>query len=115
MELWTSLLVGSLAGISVLLLASRNLFRLLLGVALIAQAANFLVFAAAGLGSGSTPVIAKDASALPEDHPDPLAQALVLTAIVISFGVLAFCLSLLTVTFRRSGGSDTSTLSKTES
>ena len=75
-------------------------------------AANLLVFAAAGLGDGTTPIIAKNAETLPKGHPDPLAQALVLTAIVISFGVLAFCISLLKQTHRRSGESDISVLDK---
>ena len=66
-----------------------------IGLALIAQAANLLVFSAVGLRGLTTPIIKKGATALEEGHPDPLAQALVLTAIVISFGVLAFCLTLL--------------------
>ena len=82
---------------------------------LLAQAANVLVFTAAGLGRGDTAVIAKTAKELPEEHPDPLAQALVLTAIVISFGVLAFCLVLLKRTHRRTADADVDALARVES
>ena len=105
MEIAIAILIGILAAAGTALLLSRNLFRILLGLALIAQAANVLVFSAAGLGDGSVPIIAESAEALPEGHPDPLAQALVLTAIVISFGVLAFCITLLKKTHSQSGGS----------
>ncbi len=112
MELIVAILIGFLAAAGVFLILDRNLFRILMGLALFGQAANFLVFSAAGLGDGSTPIVAEDAQALPPNHPDPLAQALVLTAIVISFGVLAFCITLLKQTHRRSGESDIAVLSK---
>lgn len=114
MENMIALLVGLLVAVGVYLLSTRNLFRILIGLALLAQAANVLVFAAAGLGDGATPIIPAKADAPPDPIPDPLAQALVLTAIVISFGVLAFCLTLLKRTHGRTGGSDTDALSMTE-
>lgn len=115
MEIAIAILIGLLAAVGTALLLSRNLFRILLGLALIAQAANVLVFSAAGLGDGSTAIIAESAEALPEDHPDPLAQALVLTAIVISFGVLAFCITLLKKTRSRAGGSSITSLEGVDS
>jgi len=115
MELPIAILIGFLAAAGVYLLLDRNLFRILIGLALLAQAANMVVFAAAGLGDGSHAVIAKDATVLPAGHPDPLAQALVLTAIVISFGVLAFCLTLLKKTHHRSGDADIRSLDKPDS
>lgn len=113
MEIYIAILNGFLAATGIYLLLDRNLFRILMGLALLAQAANLMVFSAAGLGDGSTPIIAKDAETLPEGYPDPLAQALVLTAIVIGFGVLAFCISLLKQAHRRSGESDIKSLDKT--
>ena len=58
MEFIIALLNGTLAAAGVYLLLDRNLFRILLGLALLAQAANLLVFTSAGLGDGSTPIIA---------------------------------------------------------
>ncbi len=115
MEVFIAIMVGCLAACGARLLLQRSLFRVLIGLALIAQAANVLVFTAAGLGKGDTAVIGPDAKALPEGHPDPLAQALVLTAIVISFGVLAFCLVLLKRTHRRTADADLEALAQTES
>ncbi len=115
MELIIAIMIGCLAACGARLLLQRSLFRVLIGLALLPQAANLLVFTAAGLGRGDTPVIPKGAEALPEGHPDPLAQALVLTAIVISFGVLAFCLVLFKRTHRRTAAADVDALARTES
>ena len=115
MEPFIAILIGLLAAAGTYLILNRNLFRILIGLALIAQAANVLVFAAAGLGDGTTAIIPADRDTPPETMPDPLAQALVLTAIVISFGVLAFCLTLLKRSYRRTGESDISMLSKIDS
>lgn len=114
MENVIALLVGLLVMSGAFLLLSGNLFRILLGLALLAQAANVLVFAAAGLGDGTAPIIPPDAQGPSESMPDPLAQALVLTAIVISFGALAFCITLLKKTHGRTGGSDVDVLAQTE-
>jgi multicomponent Na+:H+ antiporter subunit C len=102
MEALISLLIGILVAAGTRLLLDGGLFRLILGVALLAQAANLLVFAAAGLGDGSHAIISAGADRLPEPHPDPLAQALVLTAIVIGFGAIAFCLGVLAKVRQRS-------------
>ena len=112
MELPIAILIGFLAAAGVYMLLDRNLFRILVGLALLAQSANMVVFVAAGLGDGGHAIIPESATGLPEGHPDPLAQALVLTAIVISFGVLAFCLVLLKVTHRRAETSDADLLGR---
>ncbi len=114
MEVPIAILIGFLVASGIYLVLGRNLFRMLVGLALLALSANLLVFAAAGLGDGTHVIISETAVAPPDDHPDPLAQAFVLTAIVISFGVLAFCLTLLTRTYRRTGGSEVSSLSPSD-
>ena len=110
MEIYLAILVGIMAACGTRLLLRRNLFRVLIGLALFAQAANLVVFMAAGLGPGSTAIIPPDADQLAPGYPDPLAQALVLTAIVIGFGVLAFCLVLLKRTHRRTADADADNL-----
>lgn len=115
MELCIASTIGVLAACGTRLVLGTSLFRMLIGLTLLAQAANVLVFTAAGLGRGDTAIIAPDAMTLPAGHPDPLAQALVLTAIVISFGVLAFCLVLLKRTHRRTAASDIDSLERVES
>ncbi|MBL9155608.1 MAG: NADH-quinone oxidoreductase subunit K [Verrucomicrobiales bacterium] len=97
MDLILPILVGLLAALGAASMQSGDLFRLLIGLVLLGQAANLLVFTAAGLGDGTPPVV-QIGERLPGDGSgDPLAQALVLTAIVIGFGVLAFCLALLSL------------------
>jgi len=106
MDLILAILVGLLAALGAASMQSGGLFRLLIGLVLLGQAANLLVFTAAGLGDGSPPVV-RSGESLPESGGgDPLAQALVLTAIVIGFGVLAFCLALLSLGRFRNDHSD---------
>jgi multicomponent Na+:H+ antiporter subunit C len=114
MEVFIAVLIGWLATCATLLLLSRSLFRIIIGLALLGQVANVLVFSAAGLGDGGHPIIESDATALAEVQPDPLAQALVLTAIVIGFGVLAFCLVLFKRMNSRFENSDVEALAQTE-
>lgn len=95
MILILSLLVGLLFAAAVYLLLHRSLARVLMGLAMMSYGTNLLIFVAGGLGSGKAPIIGTVAAG--EVPADPLPQALILTAIVISFGVLAFAL----VLFRR--------------
>ncbi len=86
--------VGVVYAAAFSLLLQRDLLRVLLGVALLGHGANLVVFAAAGVGHGPAPLVAAGAVAPPPGAVDPLPQALVLTAIVIGFGVLGFALAL---------------------
>ncbi|MDR7522053.1 MAG: NADH-quinone oxidoreductase subunit K [Armatimonadota bacterium] len=83
-----ALLVGVLVATGLYLLLGRSLLRQIIGLALLSHAANIMLLLSAGL-RGGVPVIG--ASATPTD---PLPQALILTAIVISFGITAFLLAL---------------------
>ena len=93
MAIWLAAVVGCLYATGVYMLLRRSLFKLVLGLVLISHGANLLIFAAGGLTRAEPPVIPAHApDAIPET--DPLPQALILTAIVISFAVLAFTLVL---------------------
>lgn len=65
---------------------SRNLVRMLLGLSLLATGANLLLFLTGRIGSTQPPIIADGQQRLGE-AADPLAQALILTAIVIGFAL----------------------------
>lgn len=82
-------LVGVLVATGFYLLLGRSLLRQIIGLSLLSHAANVIILMAAGL-RGGVPVI----GAAPGPMTDPLPQALILTAIVISFGVTAFLLAL---------------------
>lgn len=73
------------------LLLDRSLTRVLLGFLLAGNATNLLVFLMSG-DFGSAPILGDDAT---EPMSDPLPQAFILTAIVITFGVSAFMLALI--------------------
>ncbi len=94
MAILLSVVVGVLFGAGVYLMMRRTLVQLLLGLGMIGNAANLLIFSAAGLTRSRAPVVPEGASAPPVPHADPVPQALILTAIVISFGVIAFALAL---------------------
>jgi len=90
MELLFSVAVGLLIAGGVYLLLRGRTFPVILGLALLAYAANLILFASGRLKVGLWPVITYGQ----EEYPDPLPQALVLTAIVIGFAMTAFVLVL---------------------
>lgn len=94
METTLAIVIGALYAISFYLMLRRSMVRLILGLMLFSQAVNLLLFTAAGLTRGQPPIVPPGAETLLAPYADPLPQALILTAIVISFGVLAFTLAL---------------------
>ena len=80
---------GGLFACGVYLVLERTLTRVVIGYALMAHGAN-LVLLAAGGRAGGAPIVGGS----PGLFADPLAQAMILTAIVISFAVTAFMLAL---------------------
>jgi len=94
MTLVLALTIGLLFACGVYCLLRRSIVRLVIGIMLIGQAANLLVFTSHGLTVGEPAIIESSRKVLETPHADPLPQALVLTAIVIGFGVVAFLLAL---------------------
>jgi multicomponent Na+:H+ antiporter subunit C len=86
-------LVGALFAAGTYMLLRRSIVKTIIGLVLISQAANLLIFAAGGLTRSRPPILPADGTP-PLATADPLPQALILTAIVISFGVLAFTMVL---------------------
>lgn len=94
MAILLSIVVGILFGVGVYLMMRRTMVQLLIGLAMIGNAANLMIFSASGLVRSRPPLVPEGAQAPPVPHADPVPQALILTAIVISFGVIAFTLAL---------------------
>ena len=94
MEALLSVTVGILVAGAVYLMLDRNLLRFLFGLALISNAANLLIFASGRLTPGKPPLVPEGAYAPEGVVANALPQALVLTAIVIGFGLFAFALVL---------------------
>lgn len=80
-----------LFGIGTWLLLQRRLSRIIIGLGLVSHGANLLLIVS---GRGGLPAFAQEAPANPDQYVDPLPQAMLLTAIVISFGVTAFLLAM---------------------
>ena len=94
-----ALLVGILFGAGFYMLLRRSLVKLAIGLSLIAQATSLLIITVAGVTRGLPPIIPIGETALAAPYADPLPQALILTAIVISFGVQVFALVLIRRSF----------------
>ncbi|HEX9874165.1 MAG TPA: NADH-quinone oxidoreductase subunit K [Deferrimonas sp.] len=95
MELLIAIVVGGLYAAGIYMLLRPSPVKLAIGLGLLTNAVNLLIFVAAGLTPGRAPLVEAGAVAPSIPFADPLPQALILTAIVIAFGVLAFTLVLL--------------------
>jgi multicomponent Na+:H+ antiporter subunit C len=92
-NLTIALLIGVLYTVGTYLLLQRTLTRIVIGLALLSHGANLLLLQAGG-GRGAVPFVGPEGGAELATTADPLPQAMVLTAIVITFGVSAFLLAL---------------------
>ena len=86
MEAMVSIVIGVMTAGAVYLLLRAQIFPVVLGITLLGYAVNIFLFASGRVTLGSAPLVEQGLSHL----PDPLPQALVLTAIVIGFGMTAF-------------------------
>jgi len=97
--------VGALFTLGTFLLLRDDIVQVVWGVAIISQAANIYLISMGGVAEGTSdriPVLISHHAPFPETA-DPLVQALVLTAIVISFGMTAFALVLSYRTYEENG------------
>lgn len=94
METALALTIGVLVAAAAYLLLARDLPRALLGFVLLGTGANLSILASGRVGTMAPPLVASGAEALAATAANPLPQALVLTAIVIGFGLAAFALVL---------------------
>lgn len=114
MEIILAFVIGGLFAAGIYMLLRRSLVKLLIGLVLLSHAANLLIFTAAKLTRGQPPVIDMNATTLEPPFADPLPQALILTAIVISFGVMAFALALAFRAYRSVGTDDLDRMKSTD-
>jgi multicomponent Na+:H+ antiporter subunit C len=91
MELLLAIVAGVLYATGLYLMLRRRLAQLIIGLALLSNGSNILILSAAGVTRAKPPLVADAAMAVGQ-FADPVPQSLILTAIVIGFGVLAFSL-----------------------
>jgi multicomponent K+:H+ antiporter subunit C len=95
MEAVLSVAIGVLAGSGIWLLLRPRTYQLLIGLSLIAYAVNLFILAMGRLRVGNPPILITGEEGSLAGYTDPLPQALILTAIVISFAATAIYLVVL--------------------
>ena len=86
---------------------------MIFGLILLSNAVNLLILTVGGVTRGAPPIITQGATELAAPYANPLPQALVLTAIVIGFGLIAFALVLVYRTYATTGTIDVDALGGT--
>ncbi|MBM6619217.1 Na(+)/H(+) antiporter subunit C [Bacillus suaedaesalsae] len=99
MEVIMSILSGILFTCGVYLLLQKRLMKVIFGTVLLSHGAHLFILTMGGLRSGAPPIL-KDGVTT---YTDPLPQALILTSIVISFGITSFLLVLAYKAYKTNG------------
>lgn len=110
MELLLVILVGVFYSSGIYMMFRRSMVKLLIGLMLLGNGANILIFLMGGLTKGRAPIIDEQHKAFTEIYADPIPQALILTAIVISFALTAFAIVLLKRVYATTGSDDLDSL-----
>jgi len=92
MELLMASGIGALTAAGIYLCLRSRTFDIVLGLTLLSYAVNLFIFSMGRLSIGKAPILRDGVPATLEHYADPLPQALVLTAIVISFAMTAVLL-----------------------
>ncbi len=114
MEPLLAIVVGFLFAFSIYLLLRRNLVRVVIGVIILSNAVNLLFFTVSRIDRGIPPLIPAGEYVPVGDIANPLPQALILTAIVIGFGLLAFSLVLTYRAYKELGTIDVDEMREAE-
>lgn len=110
MEFALACLVGLFFTVAIYLLLSRAVIRMLLGIAILGNAVNLLIFTAGRLTRDVPPIVPDGQLQLTGSFANPLPQALILTAIVIGFALFTFLLVLGYRAYQELDADDTDTM-----
>lgn len=94
MEFAIAILVGLFVAVGVYFLLSRSIIRMLLGLTVLGNGVNLLIFTGGRLTREEAPIVPAGAEQIQGVVANPLPQALILTAIVIGFAMFSFLLVL---------------------
>jgi multicomponent Na+:H+ antiporter subunit C len=111
-ELILAITAGVLYGAGFYLMLRRRLAQLIIGLGLLGNGTNLLIFEGGGLTRAGAPIISEAQTKMAGGFADPVPQALVLTAIVIGFGLLAFSLVLAHTVHEITGSDDIDEIGK---
>ncbi|WP_309084109.1 Na+/H+ antiporter subunit C [Chelativorans sp.] len=107
MEAILAVVVGIFFAVAIYLMLSRHIIRILLGITIFGNAVNLTIFTMGRVVREVPPIIPVDLDVPAGVTANPLPQALILTAIVISFSFFAFLLVLAFRTYQELGTDDT--------
>lgn len=110
MTIVLAFVTGALYAAGLYMMMRRSIVKLIMGLLLLSYATNLLIFTVGGLTRAAPPLVLEGMTAPPTPVADPVPQALILTAIVIGFGVLAFSVVLIEQTHRSVGTDDSNNL-----
>jgi multicomponent Na+:H+ antiporter subunit C len=114
MDVVLAFVIGGLYAAGLYLMMRRRLAQLIIGLALLTNGANLLIFTSGGLVRGRPPLVPPGALRPEGPVADPLPQAMILTAIVIGFGLLAFALALVHRAHQAVGSDDLDDMTATD-
>lgn len=109
-----AILVGVLYSAGIYMILRRSLVKVIIGLIFLGHAANLLIFTIGRVTKGVPAFVPKGSETLVEPFADPLPQALILTAIVIGFGVQAFAIVLFKRAYQTVGTDDLDEMKSTD-
>lgn len=114
MEMFLAFIIGALYAGGIYMMLRRSIVKLIIGLSLLSHAANLLIFTLGRLTRGQPALIPFGATRPEGVFADPVPQALILTAIVISFGVTAFAVVLIKRAYQTVGTDDLDDMKSTD-
>ncbi len=114
MEGVMAIAIGLLFAAAFYMMLRRSIVKLVMGLIILSNAANLVIFTVAGLTRGEPPFLDEATKTAAIGVADPLPQALILTAIVIAFGVLAFSVVLIHRAYQVVGTDDLDQMKDTD-
>lgn len=114
MEIILSILTGLLFTAGLFLMLHKGMVKLILGIMMLSYATNLFIFIIARITRGLPAIIPANHDVLDSNFADPVSQALILTAIVIGFGIQAFAIVLIKRVYSATGTTNMDELNKTD-
>ena len=113
MEILLALIIGLLYSAGLYMILRRSLVKVIIGLIFLGHAANMLIFTVGRITKG-IPAFIDENGIAPSQFADPLPQALILTAIVIGFGIQAFAIVLFKKAYKTVGTDNLDEMRSTE-
>ena len=114
MNILLATVIGFLYASGVYLMLRRSIVKLILGIGLLGNATNLLLFTIGDVARSTPPIIHEGEEALVGDYANPIPQALILTAIVIGMAMLAYAVVLIKQAYQITDSDDIDVMRTTD-